>query len=354
LFADMKILYLYEEVMGYTMATLRSLVARHAEIHVVHWDHRKLTPYRPPLLREIHTYPRSALSTGDMQRVAARLAPDITVVSGWTDRGYLRVARALRSRDASVVVALDGHWRGGPRQRIASLLGSAGFFRRYYSHAWVTGAYQFEYARRLGFDKNRIIFDLYSADVALFLRAFDEGLAPKARRYPHRFLFIGRLEPIKGLDTLREAWRLLGDGRRDWDLHLIGNGSLRSDLEGCDGIVVREFLQPPDLAREVADFGCFLLPSRSEPWGVVVHECAAAGLPLILSDVVGAGTTFLIPGMNGYRFRAEDPRDLAAQMARIIAATDEELVAMSTQSHRISQRITPDSSAANLLSLVAT
>jgi glycosyltransferase involved in cell wall biosynthesis len=350
----MRILYLYEELMGYTLATLRSLAARGAEVHVVHWDHRKLTPYRLPSLPDIHTYPRSELSAGDMQQLAARITPAITVVSGWTDRGYLRVARSLRSSQAPVVVALDGHWRGGPRQRVASLLGGAGFFRRYYSHAWVTGAYQFEYARRLGFDKDRIIFDLYSADVSLFLSAYEEGIVVRTAAYPHRFLFIGRLEPIKGLDTLREAWRLLGDGRRDWELHLIGNGSLRAGLEVGDDVVVREFLQPDALAREVAHAGCFVLPSRSEPWGVVVHECAAAGLPLIVSDVVGAGTTFLIPGMNGYRFRVDDPRDLAARMARITATTDEELLAMSRHSHRISQRITPESSAANLLSLAAT
>jgi glycosyltransferase involved in cell wall biosynthesis len=350
----MRILYLYEEVMGYTVATLRSLTALGAEVHVVHWDHRKLTPYRIPLLPDIHTYARSELSAGGMQRLADEIAPAITVVSGWTDRGYLRVSRTLRSRHAPVVVALDGHWRGGARQRVASLLGSAGFLRRYFSHAWVTGAYQFEYARRLGFDKDRIIFDLYSADLTLFLQAFEERVASRRAEYPRRFLFIGRMEPIKGLDTLREAWRLLGDGRRGWELQLIGNGSLRAGLDVGEDVVVREFLQPGELAREVADAGCFVLPSRSEPWGVVVHECAAAGLPLILSDVVGAGTTFLIPGMNGYRFRADDPRDLASRMASITAATDDELRTMSRHSHRISQRITPESSAANLWSLAVT
>jgi glycosyltransferase involved in cell wall biosynthesis len=350
----MKILYLYEEVMGYTVATLRGLVARGAEVHVVHWDHGKLTPYQLPSLPSIHTYCRSELSVRDMLQLAAGLEPMITVVSGWRDRGYLRVARALRSRRAPVVVALDGQWRGGPRQRVAALLGGPGLFRRCYSHAWVAGAYQFEYARRLGFGKSQIILDLYSADISLFVRAFEEAQAARTAEYPHRFLYLGRLEPIKGLDTLLQAWRLLVSCKRDWELRLIGNGSLRSCLSGSDGIVVSGFMQPVELAHEVANAGCLVLPSRREPWGVVVHECAAAGLPLILSDAVGAGATFLIPGLNGYRFRAEDPHDLAARMARVTAATDEELVAMSRHSHRIAGRITPETSAANLLSLAVT
>ena len=52
-----------------------------------------------------------------------------------------------------------------------------------------------------------------------------------------------------------------------------------------------DFIQPENLEK-VKNAGCFVLPSLKDNWGVVVHEFAAAGLPLIISDGVGAKLLF--------------------------------------------------------------
>jgi glycosyltransferase involved in cell wall biosynthesis len=236
---------------------------------------------------------------------------------------------------------------------VAALFGSAGYFSRYFSHAWVAGSYQYEYARRLGFEKNQIIYDLYSADINLFHQAYRKGSERRRSQYPHRFQFIGRFEEVKGLNVLIEAWRELGDAKLDWDLCLIGHGSLRDALPALPGVVVKDFMQPAELLEDLQHAGCFVLPSHTEPWGVAVHECAAAGIPLILSDVVGAAATFLISGLNGFTFTARDPRSLADRMAQMISLNDDQLRVMSDHCYDLSRRITPQSSAANLLSLVS-
>jgi glycosyltransferase involved in cell wall biosynthesis len=348
----MKILYLYAEVMGYTMATISALAERGAEVHVVHWDKQKHTPYQPTKLSNVYMYNRSELTTVDIQSLADKISPAATVVSGWMDKGYLTVARKLRVKGAHVVVGFDGQWYGNARQRVAAFLGAIGYFSRYFSHAWVAGPYQYEYARRLGFKKGNIVYDLYSADLNLFNKAYLDNLESKKNNYPHRFLFVGRLESIKGLYVLLQAWKILGEDRLDWDLHLIGSGSLNSELKDVSGLVVKDFMQPENLMREVANAGCFILPSRKEPWGVVVHEFAASGLPLILSDVVGAAKTFLISGVNGFSFEANNPEALAMRMSQIINMPDPEIRDMAANSHRLSQRTTPETSAANLLSII--
>lgn len=348
----MRILYLYAEVMGYTMATIGALVERGAEVHVAHWDHKKLTPYQVPPWPNVYLYNRSEMDVEAMHRLADELSPTITVTSGWMDRDYVAVARRLRSQGKVVVTCLDNQWHGSLRQSVAVALGGLGYFSRYYSHAWVPGSCQFEYARRLGFDKKNIIFDFYSADLNLFQAAYRGSIQQKQQSYPHRFLFVGRFEPVKGLDLLLQAWQELGTNKRDWELHLIGNGSLKAELEATAGVVIRDFMQPDQLMQEVANAGCFLLPSRSEPWGVVVHEFATAGLPLIVSDVVGAASTFLIPGLNGYNFKANDHKALENRMHQIIDMTDQKLHAMAVSSHGLSQRITPETSASNLLSVI--
>ena len=333
------------------MATIRVLAERGIEVHVVHWDNKKLTPYQAPLMNNVYMYKRSELTTGQMKQLANDISPAITVVSGWMDKGYMYVSKQLRSRGVPVVVCFDDQWFGTLRQRFASILAGFGFFSLFYSHAWVTGVSQFEYARRLNFKRKNIIFDVYSADLQIFSTAYESSKEKKKKLYPHCFLFVGRFESVKGLDILIQAWNDLGDKKRDWELHLIGNGSLKSELETSKGIVIRDFMQPDVLVRTVINSGCFILPSRSEPWGVVVHEFASAGLPLIISDAVGAASTFLITGMNGYSFKMGDPKSLATSLQKIISTSDQELCFMAENSHLLSQRITPATSAANLLSI---
>jgi glycosyltransferase involved in cell wall biosynthesis len=348
----MKILYLYAEILGYTMATIQALVNSGAEVHVVHWDHKKLTAYQHPAMDSVYFYRRSEMTFEAISTLAKYLSPDITVVSGWMDKDYLYVARALRKKKLPVAIGLDGQWLPSPRQFVASLAGRMGYFSRYFSHAWVAGVFQYEYARKLGFTKNNIIYDLYSADIWLFNQAYISTLKYKKLAYPHRFLFVGRLEPIKGLDVLVKAWASLSGIRADWELHLVGDGSLKTMLSSVPGIVLKPFMQPNLLIQEVEKTGCFILPSRGEPWGVVVHEFAAAGMPLIVSNVVGAAATFLINGFNGFTFLSNDSKSLAREMLVIIESSDAQLLLMAQRSHQLAQKITPDTSAGNLLEMV--
>lgn len=345
----MKILYLYAEAMGYTMATIKSLVEQGAAIHLVHDDRNMLTPYRIPAMAGVQVYPYSTLSSAALKRLALDLVPDMTVVSGWSNAEYLTVAKQLRSRGCVVATGLDNPWQGTMRQYSASLAGQFGYLDRFFSHVWVAGPRQYEYARRLGFKRTQIIFDLYSADLDLFHRAYLSNLEDKKKHYPHRFLFVGRFAAMKGLDILISAWQRIESVRSDWELHLVGNGPLRQGLTETAGIVVKDFLQPEELMREVAGAGCFVLPSRKEPWGVVVHEFCAAGLPLILSDEVGAAAQFLLPGYNGFHFPSGNDKSLSEVMARVIDLSDEALMGMGLRSHQLSNRISPSTSAANLL-----
>lgn len=347
----MKILYLYTEAMGYTLATIRALVKRGAEVHLVQDDRIKATPYQIPNEAGVQHYRASTLSRTELLRLALQINPDLTYVSGWVNKDYLAVAAQMKAAEAAVVTGLDNQWRGTLRQYGAALASQFGYLGRYFSHVWVAGHRQYEYARRLGFSQDRIIFDMYSADLELFHRAYADNLGNKQRRYPHRFLYVGRFAAAKGLDILLNAWMLMGDRRGDWELHLIGNGPLRETLTAKAGIVVKDFLQPEELQREVAEAGCFVLPSRREPWGVVVHEFSAAGLPLILADEVGAGTAFLLHGYNGFCFHAGNENALVKAMIHVSALPDASLLEMGRRSHELSARITPDTSAANLLSI---
>jgi len=343
------VLFLHAEVMGYTVATLRALTQLGFDIHVVHWDRKKLTPFIPPIDRGIRYYDRSKYSRSTLIELTRKLSPDLTVVAGWMDTDYLFVSRELRKRGVRVVVGFDDQWIGSSRQRLVSVFRSCNLLKIFFSNAWVSGARQFEYAKRFGFANHEIITDLYSCDQSVFRR---HSLTSKATELSKTFLYAGRMETYKGVEDLLKVWFSISAENVGWKLTIVGNGSLFNSIDHSQSLRKIEFLQPTELSALVAQSTCCVVPSYFEPWGVVVHEFVSCGKPIIVSDAVGAGDSFLIDGFNGFKFKARDLDGLYSAMHRITQMSIPELENMGARSSMLSQRITPESSAANLISLL--
>lgn len=351
----MKILYLYAELMGYQIPVFKEYVNKYAaQVHVIHFDSRKLTPYIPPELPNVTYYPRSSFTSKSLKQLVKKINPDISYISGWMDIAYLKAARFLRSNGIPVVAGSDGIYFNTFKQKLATL-----FFplvrKNFYSHYWVPGPYQYEYAKRLGFKNHEIIFNCYSADIELFNSAFDSFHQLKKNKYPHRFLYVGRLEKLKGLDLLESSWNNIckRNENKDWELHLIGNGILFDELKKNKNVNVKNFLMPDELADEIKLAGCFILPSRYEPWALVLHEFAAAGLPIICTNVCGASPVFITSGYNGYIINPENIYELEQKILKIINSSDELLMEMSEKSHAAGQKINPEITAASFMSILS-
>lgn len=338
----MTILYLYTELMGYNIPVLKELCIRYnAEVHVVHWDKGKLTPYVPPIIEGVVYYKRSELKKEDFIKLANKINPNIVYVPNWYDKGYLNVCRYLKRKKIPVVAGLDNQWTGSLKQWFGCGLMRI-YLKKYYSHIWVAGPYQYEFARRLGFNKTKILFNFYSADVEGFINL------EKPTLVPHKFLFVGRLEPVKGIDILLKAWDSINE-KKDWSLTLIGSGSLKSKILQRTNIEVKDFMQPELLLKEISAYGCFVLPSIYEPWGVVIHEFVAAGMPIIVSKTCGAAPVFVIPNHNGFLFETGDVYDLRKKLEKIINMSDNDLLNFRENSINRGKIITPQISAASFM-----
>lgn len=338
--------------MGYQIPIFREYVKKYdASVSVVYWDHKKKTPYQPPSIDNVTFYKKSIFQKTNLAAFVADLQPHIVYISGWMDRDYLSAVKILRKRGIPVVSGFDDIWYNTLRQRVASWMFPL-IKHRYFSHAWVAGPYQYEFAKNIGFKNNQIIFNCLSADIEIFNSSYNHTIEAKAKQYTHRFLYAGRFESIKGVDLLLDAWSKIKTNKKNWDLCLIGNGALSTLLKNESEIVVKEFMQPEQLAGEIAESGCFVLPSRKDQWGLVLHEFSAAGLPIICSDACGAAPVFVTPGFNGYLFKSNDANRLAEKMIRIINTDDRDLAIMSRNSHQNGQKITPEMSAASFLSIL--
>jgi len=82
---------------------------------------------------------------------------------------------------------------------------------------------------------------------------------------------------------------------------------------------IRGDLPEEALAAEYVAADVFALLSPHEPWGVVVNEAAASGLPLVLSDRVGAAYDLLRDGENGFLVPAGDVAAAGAALGRLAA-----------------------------------
>jgi len=132
-----------------------------------------------------------------------------------------------------------------------------------------------------------------------------------------------------------------------WQLTIIGDGPLADLVRGAHGVEWLGALPPPDVHRTMAQSGCLVLPSVYEPWGVVVHEAACAGLSLVLSEEVGAGAELLWDGYNGRRVAPRRPESIANAMRWISEHPEPWL--LGSRSFEASHRLSPELWADNLV-----
>jgi glycosyltransferase involved in cell wall biosynthesis len=348
----MKILYLYSELVGYQIPIFEIYVKEYnAEVHVINWDKKKLKPYNPPEVQGVTYYKRSEFSNKELLELCKEINPGIIYISGWMDKGYLFVARYFRKKGVNVVTAFDDQWKGNLRQKIGRIYFYI-FLRRCYSHAWVAGPLQFEYAKRLGFKNSEIVYEMLSGNTTIFQKG-KEYLQIKKENYPQVFLYVGNFRHVKGTDILIDAYKIYRERfNGNWKLICVGNGDYKHLLEGIENVEVINFSDQSTLVELTQHCGIFILPSRRDQWGVVVHEFAAAAMPLILSEGVGAKATFFIKNYNGLNFSNNSSVELALAMRDLSTRATDELIRMGENSNLLSLRISPNSSAANFMSLI--
>lgn len=342
------VLVLYTELAPYVLACLNAFVeASGVDLHLVRWPVNKEAPFELAFHRRITVHERTALSDEQLLALALRIMPHMVIASGWVDKGYLKVCRAMRKRGAVTVMSFDTAWRGDARQW-ANMLLAPTWVPRTYSHAWVTGEAQASYAHRLGLGADRVRTGFYSADTSLFIPLGERLLAQRTTAWPHRFLCVARYIPTKGHQLMCDAFAELCDegNAGDWELWLTGTGELHQQVMNSasgkhERIKHLGFKQANEMEAVVEQCGAFVLPSTYEPWGVVVHEHACAGLPLLLSSAVGAAERFLVEGENGHRFIAGDLSTLKSMLAMLVLSSDGELRAMGERSAGLGRAWSP-------------
>lgn len=303
-------------------------LATGVEIHIVRRQADSAAPFTFGVLPDGMTVvARETLDDKAMAALASNIDPQMILCFGWSDAAYLSTVQ-IRKPSCTAVMTMDNQWLGTWRQYLG-MAWSRMKLKPLFDHVWVPGPRQKCFARKLGFSDMQIHEGLYVANAANFEPIW-QGLMDG--RLAKRLIFMGRYTPDKGLDVLWQAFIAYhAQTQSRLELWCVGTGALDAVKPDHPRIRHLGFIQPADLAQALSGGGIFVLPSRFEPWGLVVHEFALAGFPLVLSRHVGAADLFLGTD-NGILLDDVTQETLLEAIARIDACSREDLRAMSQAS----------------------
>jgi glycosyltransferase involved in cell wall biosynthesis len=191
----------------------------------------------------------------------------------------------------------------------------------------------FQQLLALGLPESRIILTPYTVDNDWWMtRAaeVDREATRAAWRIPIHAsvaLFCAKLQPWKGPMDLIEAFSRANVP--DSYLVFAGDGPLRKSLEQrarelgvANRIRFLGFMNQSQLPSVYCAADLLVLPSHYEPFGLVVNEAMLCGLPVVVSDRVGAKFDLVRQCENGYIFPAGDVNALATILVEILPKTE--------------------------------
>jgi len=205
------------------------------------------------------------------------------------------------------------------------------------------GTMNARYWRFYGVPKHKIIPACYAVDNDGFAAAAKAWRSSRAeiilrlgRQRRYQLLYVGRLVDLKRVDVLIDAFRQLSTRRSDLQLTIVGDGPERRSLAwravGTPGIHFAGFQDQAQLPKFYGAADLFMLLSENEPWGLVVNEAMASGLPVIATRRVGSARDLVVDGLNGFIVPENDPGALAAAIDR--ACQNESRLALLGESAR--------------------
>jgi glycosyltransferase involved in cell wall biosynthesis len=342
----MRILVLYRELAGYFVACLNELCEQHhVNADLVAYPVHKDAPFQFSFSSRIQFLDRQQMTEDSLDQLLKNGGYNLIFCGGWADSLYLKTISKYPNTTA--LIGFDNQWRGSIKQWMACLY-ARWRFTPLFDLAFVPGAEQAKFARMMGF--SQIVQGAYACDVRRFAPIYQQRNAAFWAMKKKKLFFVGRYAPEKFIQELQDVFsELQAQNFPDWTLVCAGTGPLFDNKKHSAAIIHLGFMQPEELISRMNEAHAFVLPSTFEPWGVVVHEFAAAGVPLVLSDAVGARNAFLREGQNGFVFEAGNRIALKSALQDLMSRSDQELREMSNHSYYLAAEITPQTWANSLM-----
>lgn len=266
----------------------------------------------------------SAAARARLIWAVARWRPDIAVVQGHVPALHLMTAAAMRAvvPAARLVYCADTNGLADNGSAgvvgVAKMLVKRNIVSAIFGTAFSLGHTNSVALKRLGL-KNLVELPVLTVD-EVALRESSEYPELRARPAP-RLGVLARSAPEKNLDTLLDAWAETSS-RIGGSLSIFGGGPLLEHIERRSRLLDNVFVDGPVPADRVGgvlrELDVLVLPSSAEPWGIVVLEALAVGVPVLATDVTGSAVSLLSNGIGGVRIVPPTREGLAQGLQQVV------------------------------------
>ncbi|MFD1143393.1 glycosyltransferase family 4 protein [Larkinella insperata] len=312
------------------------------------------------------TYIEQVSTPAKIRALVARMRayrPDVLLLTGYYDPAQIALMVLAKLSGIKVVIQTEStpvdQVRSGLKEWFKSrvIAMADGFF--------CFGTPQANYLIQLGVRPDQILVAQNAVvDNAKLRQVYEQARPTRTAKQaeqnlpPANFIYVGRLAAEKNLTALIDAFvqaRQKAGNRANWGLLLLGDGPEKGAIQAqIDRLGAQDSVKilpnqpwyrvPQTLA--LADV--LVLPSLSEPWGLVVNEAMACGMPVVVSDRCGCAPDLVKNGQNGYIFDPARPEELTSCLLRFIDGHADRQ-AMGRVSSEIIAHFSPDTVAREML-----
>ncbi len=280
--------------------------------------------------------------------------PDVLNITGYYDWAQILLMCLAKAEGVKVVLSSESSAADHRRSPLREALK-----RRIVDRAdafFCFGTTSVEYLKRLGIPERKIA--VRNAAVIDDRRIREEFLRAggTARKHSPAFIFVGRLAEEKNLKLLLEAYRRAKSRvRSPWGLIFVGDGPMKAEIEDYvekekpDGVALAGGVSWLEVPEWLSLADVLVLPSYSEPWGLVVNEALVCSLPVIVSEKCGCARDLVEEGKNGYLFDPYDTDGLADHMVRFMEMTPGQLRSYGAYGQDIVSKFAADKVAAEMV-----
>jgi len=286
----------------------------------------------PSFRRRVGKY--NLLLNRRVTRALEQQCPDVILCGGYNYVASWRAAYWAKKRKIPFILWLESTMGDQREQRVVVEMLKRRFLDLCCGFV-VPGKSSAKYLEQFGIATNTIYRAPNAVDNQLFFegaknaRAQARGLRQQLELPDRYFLNVGRLVPSKGVFELLEAYAKLEEPLRSTvGLVFVGDGRARPELESRASKIVPGyvrfvgFVQKNQLAAYYALADAFILPTRSDPWGLVVNEAMACSCPVIVTDIAGCAADLVQDGWNGLVVPASNPAKLNGAMQSLMSSQE--------------------------------